>query len=120
MKVGDSLYRLADASPMYECAPTFDLQEWKVTRLTRCCAYLQLLYGLGWANGLSTKRMAIEAKRPFAHPTKEEAAQAYARRKFRHIEHLRRRLTEARARFSAVKDKFGIEMEEPDDEWFTL
>lgn len=113
------LYRYDDAPRVINRPPGYALSIYRVVRESDCSYWLQQEFNGQMYYASSQKRVSKKAKRPFAHETKEEAAQAYARRKFRHIEHCRRELTLARSRFEAIKRDFGIEMEEPEDEWFT-
>lgn len=115
VKVGDKLYRFYDDTVFEDRPAAICCRTFRAVKVTACT----VLLSSGWPfHGDKERRMLLDTRRPFAHLNKREAAEAYANRKFRHIEHLRRQLTMARERFSAIKEQFGIEMDEPPDMWF--
>lgn len=66
----------------------------------------------------NTRRMLKNARRPFAHKTLDEAANAYMRRKFRHIEHLNRNLKKITYIYKEFAKAVNKEAVMPPEEWF--
>lgn len=89
------------------------LVRFQIIRETRCCYFLRHAYLRG-----AERRMYKDAIRPYAHKDIEGALRSYFKRKFRHVEHLRRKLMKTLVRYEAACTAVGVECKLPPEHWF--
>lgn len=114
--IGSTLYRFEDGPRIFERPHGYDIWLWEVIGETPCF-WLIDCRGTERRPSYSIMRnmrnMAKKAKRPFAYPTVEEAANSYAMRKARQWEHAERSRKAADALFALVVHEYKIDLKHP-------